>query len=209
MLKPIHEYALLGGRNRASIGRLISSIAAAVSGVATFVILAADDVAKQFGWNHNVPPLVMSLAGAGAVYAGLYWLFDQHVWKLELVRAWLRVPCIAGKWKVAGETLNQDKSVRFTWDADMTIQQSWDRIRVHLKTRQSGSFSISAALVHDVEGPLLMYNYQNEPNIDERELAVHRGFAELKFSDDLQTARGEYFNGQGRLTFGTMNLTRV
>ena len=209
MLKPIHEYALLGGRNRAGIGRLISSVAAIVSGVLTFIVLAADDVAKQLGWNHNVPPLIMSLVGAGAVYALLYWLFDQHVWKLPGIRAWLKVPCIGGKYRVEGKTLDQDKNVRFVWDGEVVIQQSWDRIRVHLKTTQSSSFSISAALIQDVEGPALMYNYQNEPNLKEKELTIHRGFAELKFGADLNSAQGEYYNGQGRVTFGVMTLTRI
>jgi hypothetical protein len=34
------------------------------------------------------------------------------------------------------------------------------------------------------------------------------GFSELVFSKDLVSAEGEYFNGHGRYTFGTMHLTR-
>jgi len=63
--------------------------------------------------------------------------------------------------------------------------------------------------VHDqADGFRLLYNYKNDPNIDEPDLAAHRGSAELVFSADLLTAKGEYFNGHGRYTFGTMKLTR-
>ena len=92
----------------------------------------------------------------------------------------------------------------------MRITQSWDKIRVRLTTKQSGSGSIAASLSYDeITGYRLLYNYQNDPNIDEPELAPHRGFADLTFSHDLKTAKGEYFNGHGRFTFGTMELTRI
>ena len=208
-MTPVHEYALLGGRNRASIGRLISSVAAVTSGLLTFLILAADDLAKQLGWNHNVPPLVLSLAGAGVVYGLLYWLFDKYVWKLPVIDRLLRVPNLAGRWRCDGQTLNEDRSVKYTWQGEVTIIQSWDRLRVRLQTGQSSSNSISAAIIHDQGGPILMYNYQNEPRVEERDLAPHRGFVEFTFGSDLRTARGEYFNGQGRFTFGVMNLTRL
>jgi len=58
------------------------------------------------------------------------------------------------------------------------------------------------------DGFRLLYNYKNDPNIEEPELAPHRGSAELTFSSDLKAASGEYFNGHGRYTFGTMKLTR-
>ena len=208
-MTPIHEYALLGGRNRASIGRLLGSVAAVVSGGLTFLLLTADDLAKKYGWNHNVPPVILSLAGAGLVYTALYWLFDRQVWKLPGVRRILQVPNLAGRWHCDGQTLNEDKSVRFNWQGEVTIIQSWDRIRVRLQTSQSASNSISAALVYDESGPILMYNYENEPQIEERELTRHRGFVEFTFNPNLRAARGEYFNGQGRFTFGVMHLRRL
>ncbi|NTZ32437.1 hypothetical protein G7Z95_06000 [Citrobacter freundii] len=35
------------------------------------------------------------------------------------------------------------------------------------------------------------------------------GFAELIFDKSLTTADGEYFNGRGRNTFGTMKLRKL
>lgn len=204
-----HEYALLGGINRAKIGRYIGIAAASISAVIVLVILTMVDVAKALGWSPNLPPVVLSWVSAGAVYAVLYWLFDRHVWKLPWLSGVLRVPNLGGQWHCDGQTVNPDKTPGYVWQGTITIIQSWDRLRVRLKTQQSGSNSIAAALVHDeADGFRLMYNYMNEPNINEPELVAHRGFADLTFSKDLRTAEGEYFNGHGRFTFGTMRLSR-
>jgi hypothetical protein len=204
-----HEYALLGGFNRSRIGRYLGIVAASISSIIVFILLALVDIAKAFGWSHNLPPIVLSSVGAGAVYTALYWLFDRHVWKLPWLSGVLRIPNLSGRWKCAGQTINPDKTPSFTSQGEVTILQSWDRLRIRLKTSQSGSNSIAAALIHDeADGFRLMYNYMNEPKIGETDLKAHRGFAELVFDKDLQTADGEYFNGYGRYTFGTMRLTR-
>jgi hypothetical protein len=204
-----HEYAILGGLNRAKVGRYLGIIAAPIASAIVFALLALVDVAKAFGWAGNLPPIVLSLVGAGTVYTVLYWLFDRHVWKLPWLSSVLRVPNLSGKWRCDGQTINPDKSPGYVWEGEVTIIQSWDRLRIRLKTKQSGSNSIAAALVHDeVDGFRLMYNYKNEPGIGETDLAAHRGFAELVFSRDLQSATGEYFNGYGRYTFGTMRLSK-
>lgn len=204
-----HEYALLGGLNRAMVGRYLGIAAASISAVIVFVLLALVDVAKALGWSQNLPPIVLSSVGAGAVYAVLYWLFDRYVWRLPWLSGILRVPDLSGRWRCEGRTINPDKTFGDAWKGEVTIVQSWDRLRVRLKTSQSGSNSLAAALIHDeADGFRLMYNYKNEPKIGETDLKAHRGFAEFTFAKDLQTAEGEYFNGHGRYTFGTMRLTR-
>ncbi len=97
------------------------------------------------------------------------------------------------------------------WNGKVTIAQTWDRIRVHLATQKSSSDSISAAILHDeIDGYRLLYHYRNNPGIGaEADLAGHLGFSELVFNKQLTGAQGEYFNGHGRYTFGTMKLTRV
>lgn len=204
-----HEYALLNGRNRSFIGRTISVIASAVSGGATFVVLEAEDIAKKLGWNHNLPPLMLSLVGASAVYAMLYWVFDKHAWKWKLVTSWLKVPNVSGTWRCEGQSLNQPGGGSEPWAGTVQISQSWDHLRVTLQTPNSKSYSINAALIHDADGPTLIYNYSNTPKITRRDLSAHKGFTQLNFASDLQTARGEYFNGYGRFTYGTMTLARV
>jgi hypothetical protein len=202
-----HEYALVGGINRASIGKWIRTLASFVSAIAVFMILTAVDVAERFGVDAKLPPTVLSLVGAGAVYAALYWIFDRYFWRIPVVQRLLKVPHLAGRWRCDGVSV--DRQPPEAWSGELTIVQSWDRIRVHLKSARSSSDSVAAALVHDAAaGWRLMYHYRNTPLIGERELSAHHGFAELVFDHEAQSASGEYFNGRGRNTFGTMQLTR-
>lgn len=202
-----HEYALLGGFNRSHVGRGLAGLAAALSAGVVFLVLSAVDLANTLGLNVNLPPTFLSLAGAGAVYGFLYWVFDQHAWKIAAVGDLLKVPNLSGDWVCVGTPLEPPHGP--PWNGRVTIIQSWDRIRVHLSTGQSQSNSIAAALLHDrAIGYRLMYHYRNEPRPGERDLAPHHGFAELTFARDQRSATGDYFNGRGRNTFGTMTLTR-
>jgi predicted pore-forming effector associated with SMODS systems len=205
-----HEYALLGGINRARVGRYLSLLAATVSASIVFLLLAAVDLAHRLGIPNNLPPAVLSLAGASAVFGALYWLFDRFAWKWPHLSALIRVPDLSGKWRCDGQTINADGSDGYKWHGTITIVQSWDKIRVRLATDQSGSNSITAALIYDeADGYRLLYNYRNDPRIGETQLKSHLGFADLVFSKDRTSADGEYFNGHGRFTFGTMKLKRV
>lgn len=204
-----HEYSVLGGLNRAAIGRYLSIIAASVSSFLGVSALWLVDFANKMGWGDQVPSLVLWPLTAGLIYAGLYWWFDTYVWKQPRLAGLLKVPDLAGTWACEGQTINPDKTLGAQWSAEVTIVQSWDRLRIRLRTKQSGSNSIAAALVFDqTDGFRLLYNYKNEPKIGEIDLASHRGSAELTFSSDLKTAEGEYFNGHGRFTFGTMKLIK-
>lgn len=204
-----HEYSVLGGLNRARIGHTIGVIAAGVSSAVVALVLALVDVAKALGLGSYIPPLILWPVGAVTIYGILYWLFDRHAWKWPRLSAVLRVPNLAGDWLVEGQTINPDKSPGPAWRGEIAIVQTWDRIRIRLKTSQSRSNSIAAALLHDeADGYRLMYNYQNEPNIGEPDLRGHRGFADLTFDEKLHSAQGEYFNGHGRFTFGTLRLAR-
>ena len=120
----------------------------------------------------------------------------------------LRVPNLSGVWQCKGVSL--DRTPPTSWTGKVTIVQSWDKLRVHVETKQSVSDSISAALLYDAAaGYRLMYQYRNHPRMGETELAAHHGFAELTFAPGEVTAAGDYFNGRGRNTYGTMQLRRA
>lgn len=205
-----HEYALLGAMNRAHVGRYLGLISASVSALIVYVLLSAVDLAHRLGWNTSLTPSILSLAGAATVFTALYWLFDRFAWKWRFLSLVIKVPDIAGQWDCQGQTINPDGTPGYSWKATVTILQSWDRIRVLLKTQQSTSNSVSAALIcDDADAYRLLYHYRNEPRIGEVELRSHLGFGELVFARDLGSADGEYFNGHGRNTFGTMKLKRI
>lgn len=204
-----HEYALLGGMSRAKVGRYLSLIAAAVSAGIVFLLLSAVDIAKKYGIPAHVMPTVLSLVSAGTVFAALYWILDRFAWRWSWIGKLLNVPNISGEWDCKGQTIERDGSPNYQWTGKITIVQTWDKIRVRLKTTQSGSNSNSAALIcDDTDGYRLFFSYKNDPRIEETELKSHRGFAEIVFDKNLKKGDGEYFNGHGRFTFGTMQLTR-
>lgn len=203
-----HEYAILGGVNRSRVGRIIGSIAGGISSLLVFAILYFFDVAKGFGLNENIPPIAFSLISAAAVYAALYLFFSRIAWKWSYFPRLLRNPNLSGSYDVSGQTLDRSSKILHEWSGEMVISQSWDNIRVRLQTGQSRSHSIAAALHWDeTDGYRLLYHYRNEPGIGNK-LAVHRGFSDILFSSDQKSASGEYFNGQGRFTFGRMTLTK-
>jgi hypothetical protein len=204
-----HEYALLDGVNRARVGRYLGVLAGLTSGAIVYVILAVVDLAKRFNMPVNVPPTLLSLVSAGTVFGVLYWVLDRYAWRWSRLGDLLGVPDLSGQWHCDGESLNQGGAIIHKWKGTITIVQSWYKIRVRLKTEQSGSNSISAALICDkADGYILLYHYRNDPRVGQPELKSHRGFAELTFSKDRRSAAGDYFNGAGRYTFGTMKLTK-
>jgi hypothetical protein len=205
-----HEYALIGGVNRAKIGRYLSTTSAVVSAGIVFLLLSAVDVAKRYNIPVTIPPVVLSLVGAASVFAALYWIFDTFLWKLPGLDRVLKVPNLCGDWDCQGQTIDQDKRPTHQWQGKVTIAQSWDKLRLHLTTQTSSSDSVTAAIMYDaIDGYHLLYHYLNTPSITSTGLSAHRGFAELTFAKDLRNATGEYFNGGGGFTFGTLKLTRM
>lgn len=204
-----HEYAVLGGFNRAKIGHAIGILASILASALATGYIALVDLFANLGWLTTVPRIILWPVGAGTIYAGLYWFFEKYFWRISWVSKLLHVPNLAGEWECTGSTLNPDKTLKFTWTAKITIVQSWDKIRVNLVGTHSKSNSISAALTFDeAEGFRLMYSYLNIPNAGAPHISSHRGHAELVFTSDLKGATGEYFNGITSFNFGTMNLVR-
>lgn len=204
-----HEYSVLGGLNRAKIGHTIGAIAAIVSPVVVGLVLAIIAILKSYGLADQIPEVIIWPLSAGAIYVLLYSIFARYAWKFWPLKKFLKVPDLSGEWHCDGQTMNPDRTPSYPWKATITIVQNWDKLRIRLKTDQSGSNSIAASLFHDeIDGFRLLYNYKNDPRSDQPELQPHRGFADITFNADLTAGEGEYFNGQGRFTFGTMKLTR-
>lgn len=206
-----HEYAVIGGANRVQIGRYLSLASSTISAGLVFLLLAAVDLAKKFDLPVNVPPTVLSLMGAGAVFGVLYWVLNSYVWRWPGVARLLKVPNLSGIWDCMGESLGPNAPASPQWRGEITIVQTWDKVRIRLKTAQSGSSSMAAALAHDsIDGVVLLYQYRNDPNINALAtgMASHMGCAVVTVAQDLRSATAEYFNGGGRSTFGKMTWTK-
>jgi hypothetical protein len=205
-----HEYALLYGANRSKVGRYLGSIAALIAAGVVWLVLRFVDLAHRLGWSPSLVSSGLTLAIAAGVYVLIYAAFNRWALNYAAMRWLLQMPNLAGEWRCTGTTQAIDGKPGFDWEGTVTIVQTWDKIRVRLKTAQSGSNSIAAALAYDaIDGYRLLYHYENLPAADQPALGVHRGCADLIFAKDLQSATGEYFNGRGRMTYGTMQLTRI
>lgn len=204
-----HDYSILG-HSRALVGRYLGAVAAAISAASVLLAGFGIEFAERNGLGHFFPPIVVWPLTAGAVWIGLHWLFTNHAWKWPGIAAAINVPDLSGRWRVSGETLDEDKNTTYEWSGIITITQTWEKLKVRLQTPQSSSFSISAALVREPgAGFRLTYPYMNEPKANQPDLRNHVGFADLLFSPNLASAEGDYFNNKGRTTQGVMRLTRL
>ena len=131
------------------------------------------ELAKHFGFNDIIPPLVLWPIGAGTIYVALYRFFESQFWRNKYINGALKVPDVEGTWQIEGHKLREDGRIELEWSGPMTIVQSWDSIRIHLKTANSESDSISAAIICDKSiGYNLIYTYQNCPEADQTHLAA-------------------------------------
>lgn len=204
-----HEYVVLGGVNRAQIGKYLARTASIVSGLLVWALLQAVDIAKTLGLSANLPPVALSLLGAGTVYAVLYLIFRRWIWRVPVVMRWLKVADLSGTWVCEGKPFPRTDSLAVDWHGTMTITQDWDKVRIHLDAGLSKSNSDVAGVACDpVEGFVLVYSYRNEPKAGQTVLSSHRGFAKIVFAKDLRSGRGDYFTGDGRHSSGTLALRR-
>ncbi|MBB67027.1 MAG: pancortin-3 [Rickettsiales bacterium] len=196
----MHDYAVFG-HNRASIGRWL--------GIASVILTGA--ISSLISWVYELTGF-QAITGVavttGVVYFGLHWLFNKFAWKIPF----FKIPNLSGLWKVAGATLTENGEIKYQWDAEIDIEQTWEKIVICLKTENSISESYTATLAKangSQAGWRLSYSYSNNPNIEQsHELYSHRGYCELLIDKSLESATAAYFNSNGRRTFGKMELTR-
>ncbi len=154
------------------------------------------------------PDWWLSVPSFGGFYAVLYWLFDSHVWRWRLWRnlALLKVPDLNGEWTGHVVSSYGNGSIH---EVTISISQKWSKLLVRFDTGLSLSYSISGSLkVADVANPELSYLYVNEPKASAPDtMSIHRGTATLELKRDA--LEGDYYTGRGRMTFGSIKLTRA
>lgn len=201
-----HEYSVVGHR-RSVVGRWLYVAAAALASAFTAAGVAIANLAAVVDLSPSAQSFLVAPISAAAVFALVHFAFSKWGWRL-LCR-FAQLPDISGRWACEGQTVDDSGAVAFQWKGLVTITQDWEKIRVVLKTSQSGSYSVAASLLPEGAGHwMLMYSYRNEPRQGEPELKGHIGYCELHFAADRQSAEGDYFNARGRRTAGRMSLTR-
>lgn len=201
-----HEYAVID-HPRAVIGRWLGAVAGGVAAASTLLAPALTDWFDKLHLAIGTPKAVIIPVTAGMAFWAVHTAFDKLIWRWALVRMFLKIPDLNGVWLVEGVTKNPAEGAPDTWQGELRITQSWEKIWVQLKTGQSVSTSKAASLLREPgAGCVLMYSYRNEPRMGEQ-ITPHVGYAELTFDQALTGAEGDYFNSKGRTTYGRMTLT--
>jgi len=129
------------------------------AGVAFLSVLAA--------WllNRNISfPWWIDAPSVWGFFALFYAVFDHHLWKWKLFRraGIIAVPDLNGSWQGRGASSydnHQSESELF-----LEIRQTWTHLSVVLKSPHSRSCSaVGALLTSKGCGPVLIYEYLNEP----------------------------------------------
>jgi hypothetical protein len=203
-----HEYSVIG-LDRTSIGRYLGTAAGLMSAGAAMLVTVCFDLAQRLGYSDGATGLVIFPLNAAIFYFLGHLAFNKWIWRRSIIQSMLGVPDLNGEWSCIGQTKDNNGNTIHEWNGSVTINQTWEKIRVYLNTGQSSSRSKSASLVKEPgRGYVLMYSYQNEPKLGEPELRTHVGYCELQLDEDLCSAEGDYFNNRGRVTFGRMKLIK-
>ena len=112
--------------------------------------------------------------------------YERWLWRYD---PFLKVPYIAGKYNGVIKS-NYDKGDR---KAQIQIKQSLLTVEVTLKTKESGSKSISGSVEEILGEPELIYTYLNESKARIRERSsIHYGTATFTIENKKQLT-GKYF----------------
>ncbi|KAB2931287.1 MAG: hypothetical protein F9K24_13665 [Leptonema illini] len=178
------------------------------------VIILAPQINNLFNWLHTsfkfkidsaftIPLISIPIF---SLFFGIYWLFDNVLWKFSILRKFLLVPDLNGEWEITGKTIyNEGKESQIDWNASLIITQSWSKISIILAAKASISESFSASMIKkEGVGYLLNYAYKNTPSIESIGLQSHQGIAFITFEPECVSGNGEYFTDHNRQTSGKM-----
>lgn len=195
-----HEYCVHNGINRSNIGKIIYSLASIISSLIIIGLL------KKYNVINNLSESILSSIFTAILFLAIYKIFNKWIWRVKYLVNFINYPNISGTWKC--EAISSYNG-GYPWQGTVTIEQTWDKLRIVLTTNLSSSESVAAAIIHDpIKGYRILYNYKNEPKDLNGDLAFHIGFVELVLSKDSESAEGSYYNVAGRTSSGTMKWTK-
>ena len=184
--------------NRRGVVSVLLVVSIGLVGAINAVLSTVD---FEFRWIINP----FSVAG---IFGLLYFMFDRFIWKLHLLRRFdiVTIPDLNGVWK--GEIESSYDQGGQPLRVSVVISQRWSKILVELETEESHSKSVAASFLTSCSlSPELIYAYVNEPKPKaQKSMEMHKGTARLAFTG--QALEGDYYTGRGRVTIGSIRLTR-
>lgn len=144
-----------------------------------------------------------------AFYGMFYGLFEKKLWRVDVLHTLglVKIPILDGAWKGTITTSFDEHAA--THDVEVEISQTWTRIGVKLRGRDSKSHTLAATLLVDSpEGVRFSYEYRNEPlSHAVGSMQIHNGTARLTLTNTGRL-EGEYYSGRGRQNFASIRLER-
>lgn len=179
------------------------------------LVLAGLAIAAALGFSRLLARLAFTVPwwidapSTMGIYGIMHTLFDKKLWRINLLRQFglVKLPILEGDWHGTLSTSFDEHASRH--DVEVQIKQSWTRIVLSLRGRDSKSHTVAATLLTEsFEGVVFSYQYRNEPLPHAVEtMQIHYGTARLTLADS-GVLEGEYYSGRGRQKYGSIRLER-
>jgi hypothetical protein len=143
------------------------------------------------------------------IYSALYFLFSRMLWRIGLLQkiGLVRAPDLNGTWQ--GKIKLASRWRGKVQEATITINQTWTRVSIIFETHTTRAHSLIASiLTKQPEGPVLSYEYLNEPKPGAKDaFNIQRGSARLVLAGD--SLEGTFYYGSGKQQqFGSITVRR-
>ncbi|MFQ5853803.1 MAG: hypothetical protein ACE5JU_24865 [Candidatus Binatia bacterium] len=142
-----------------------------------------------------------------AIFAGLYRIFDNYLWKVRFFRIMLFVsrPDLNSKWEV--EILSPPRNTQPGLAGELRVCQTWSKISITLDTNISQSRSLTAAITHLAPHSIKLTNeYSVDRKVEAPEsLQRHVGTNQILIEVEkgkMMRLDGEYYTERNRGNYG-------
>ncbi|MBK9334688.1 MAG: hypothetical protein IPM96_20375 [Ignavibacteria bacterium] len=157
---------------------------------------------NEFPWYLEAPSPFL-------IFTFLFWLFNNYLWQIFVKINFIKTPNLNGSY--AGFLKSSYDEYKTKINMTLSVKQSWTQILITQNTETSKSCSIIASiLIHKKCDPVLIYSYQNDPNITSATstMHMHYGTCEHTFDKTKGTFNASYYSGRDRKTTGEIFLDR-
>lgn len=158
---------------------------------------------------HLTTPWWLDAPSTMGIFGLEFKLFDKVLWRQEWIHriGLVKIPDLEGKWH--GHIKSSFDQNSNDHEVNVRIRQSWTRFSLLLESANSASQTLIGSLqVKPAEGPVLSYQYRNEPKPGAVEtMQIHYGTARLVLRN-ASILEGNYYSGRGRQNYGSIYLKK-
>lgn len=143
------------------------------------------------------------------IFTFLFWLFNNYLWIFFSKIKMIKTPNLNGTYD--GFLKSSFDNFESKVNVKLTVKQNWTQILVTQLTDSSKSCSVIASvLIHKKCDPVLIYSYQNDPNISSATstMHMHYGTCEHTWKKENNTFNAMYYSGRDRNNTGEIFLEK-